>query len=675
MADARARGARGASPSPRPFVVHRPAPRACGSSASDDGVLPGDRPRRRAGRRALRPHEPRGAGVRRPPAEATRRRQGAGPRRAHATGDIVVDRRASASSTEPTTDEHASSCQDRHVVAHRRPSGVIDDAAIDEALRRGGRSCAVDGHEVVVVSSGAIAAGVARARAWRRTAHRHADAAGARRRSARAALMRVYDDIARHATASSPAQVLLAPHDFVDRRQYLHARQTLRAAARARRACPIVNENDAIADDEIRFGDNDRLAALVAHLVDADLLVLLTDTPGLLTADPRLDADASLIEEVVEVDRALEEPCRRRGLGAGERRHGVEAGRGQASPSWSGVRAVIAAADRPNVLADAVAGVGRRRARSCMPHERRLPARKLWIAFARRRGRARSSSTTGARRALVEREPSLLPGRRHRREGRLRRRRRGRGRGSRRRRVRQGPRAHRRASAALRWPAGAPSELPEGMAPRGRPPRRPRRAPLTAACQLARGGRPALAGGSSGAACSGASTACERSAQRSRPSPSCARISARRVWASTFAAACSTSSMRLSTDVSVSSACPWPWRSGPRSCRAPRRTSARPRRRSRRARPSPCSSAPASWPGRAATGASDARPASAAARSRSAATAALAWSAACADCRTSALRSSTSRSSAMSRLANASAAALYSAGLGRVALLRRRRRP
>ena len=67
-----------------------------------------------------------------------------------------------------------------------------------------------------------------------------------------------------------------------------------------------MNENDAMADDEIRFGDNDRLAALVAHLVGAERLVLLTDRPGLLTADPRLDAEASLIEEVAETDRELE---------------------------------------------------------------------------------------------------------------------------------------------------------------------------------------------------------------------------------------------------------------------------------------------------------------------------------------------------------------------------------
>src|SRR3546814_3366845 len=69
---------------------------------------------------------------------------------------------------------------------------------------------------------------------------------------------------------------------------------------------PIDNENDAIADDEIRFGDNDRLAALVAHLVAADLLVLLTDAPGLFTADPHLDDSASLIEEILEVDQSIE---------------------------------------------------------------------------------------------------------------------------------------------------------------------------------------------------------------------------------------------------------------------------------------------------------------------------------------------------------------------------------
>src|SRR2546430_11948500 len=100
-------------------------------------------------------------------------------------------------------------------------------------------------------------------------------------------------------------QVLLTPNDFVQRAQYLHARETLRRLLDLG-VVPIVNENDTVADDEIRYGDNDRLAALVSHLIGADLLVLLTDTPGLFTADPRLDTEASLIEEIAEVDAALE---------------------------------------------------------------------------------------------------------------------------------------------------------------------------------------------------------------------------------------------------------------------------------------------------------------------------------------------------------------------------------
>ena len=89
-----------------------------------------------------------------------------------------------------------------------------------------------------------------------------------------------------------------------------------RSAPRRPGVVPVVNENDAIADEEIRFGDNDRLAALVAHLVGAELLVLLTDTPGLLTADPRRDGEASLIEEVVEIDQQLERLAGGRGSGS-----------------------------------------------------------------------------------------------------------------------------------------------------------------------------------------------------------------------------------------------------------------------------------------------------------------------------------------------------------------------
>ena len=96
-------------------------------------------------------------------------------------------------------------------------------------------------------------------------------------------------------------QVLVTPYDFVHRTQYLHARDTLRRLLELG-VIPIVNENDTVADDEIRYGDNDRIAALVANMVRAEVLVLLTDTAGLFTADPRLDAEASLIEEIAAVD-------------------------------------------------------------------------------------------------------------------------------------------------------------------------------------------------------------------------------------------------------------------------------------------------------------------------------------------------------------------------------------
>ena len=138
--------------------------------------------------------------------------------------------------------------------------------------------------------------------------------------------MRVYDDtLARHNLIGG--QVLLAPLDFVHRQQYLHARQTLTRLLDLG-VVPIVNENDAIADDEIRFGDNDRLAALVAHLINADLLVMLTDTPGVFTADPRLNADASLIEEIARGRPRAGSRGGRLAVGPGERRYGVEVGGG-----------------------------------------------------------------------------------------------------------------------------------------------------------------------------------------------------------------------------------------------------------------------------------------------------------------------------------------------------------
>ena len=286
-------------------------------------------------------------------------------------------------------------------------TGQVDGAAVTK-LCADVAAVRASGHRVVVVSSGAIAAGrpVLGMRDVRRSGARATDLATLQAISAvgQSRLMRVYDDLlATHGLVGG--QVLLAPLDFVHRQQYLHARQTITRLLELG-VVPVVNENDAIADDEIRFGDNDRLAALTAHLVRADLLVLLTDAPGLLTADPRLDSEASLIQEVVEVDRELE---RMAGGAGSEWGSGGMASKLAAAKIavWSGIRVVIAGAERPHVLADAVAGrpgVGT----VVRARDRRLPARKLWIAFA-----VDAAGTVvvdeGARRALTERGTSLLP--------------------------------------------------------------------------------------------------------------------------------------------------------------------------------------------------------------------------------------------------------------------------
>ena len=260
------------------------------------------------------------------------------------------------------------------------------------------------GHHVVAVTSGAIAAGLPAIGMGGDL--RPSDAVTLQAVSAigQSRLMRVYDDcFASHGIVAG--QVLLAPLDFGIRQQYLHARGTLTRLLELG-VVPVVNENDAIADDEIRFGDNDRLSALVAHLVSADLLVLLTDAPGVLTADPRVDDSASLIEEVLEVDAELERVAG--GAGSARGSGGMSSKVAAANmAAWSGVRTVIAAAHRAGVLADAVAGVSGV-GTVVQPRSQRISARKLWIAFALESG-GRIAVDDGARRALLERGVSLLP--------------------------------------------------------------------------------------------------------------------------------------------------------------------------------------------------------------------------------------------------------------------------
>jgi glutamate 5-kinase len=278
--------------------------------------------------------------------------------------------------------------------------GVIDTALIDgvcaqvAALRE-------SRDRVVLVSSGAVSAGVAAlglpARPGDLPTLQALAALGQPR------LMHVYEAaLAAHGLVAG--QVLLVPHDFINRRQYLHARETLLRLLEL--GCvPVVNENDAIASDEIRFGDNDRLAALVSHLIGADLLLLLTDLAGLYNRDPRADPEAQLVAEVAATDPMLDVAAGGTGTsrGSGGMASKLTAAR---IASWSGVRAVIALATRENVLPSAVRGepVGT----TFHAHERRLPARKLWIAFASA-VEGRLVVDDGARAALVDRGTSLLP--------------------------------------------------------------------------------------------------------------------------------------------------------------------------------------------------------------------------------------------------------------------------
>lgn len=258
-----------------------------------------------------------------------------------------------------------------------------------------------EGHEVLLVTSGAVSAGVAALG----MAQRPTDVGTLQALAAigQSRLMERYNSVfAPHGVVTG--QVLLVPHDFGDRQQYLHARQTMLRLLELG-VLPVINENDAIANDEIRFGDNDRIAALVAHSVAADVLVLLTDQEGLYTKDPRSHSDAALIDVVTTDDDLLSVAAGSAGTarGSGGMASKLSAAR---IASWSGVRTVIARAARENVLVDAVdpaANVGT----TFLGRDRQLSARRLWIAFAAQPD-GRVVIDAGAVSAIESRGTSLL---------------------------------------------------------------------------------------------------------------------------------------------------------------------------------------------------------------------------------------------------------------------------
>lgn len=199
-------------------------------------------------------------------------------------------------------------------------------------------------------------------------------------------------------------QVLLTRHDTADRQAYLHARDTMERLL-SLGVVPVVNENDTVAVDEIRFGDNDTLAALVASMVKADLVVLLTDIEGLYSADPRVDREAELLAHVDELTEQLIAAAGGSGsaLGSGGMATKVEAAK---VLMRAGIPLVVCDGRRPEVVLKAVDGdaVGTKFASGGVG----LKARKLWIAL----GQNPSGEVTvddGAREALCAGGKSLLP--------------------------------------------------------------------------------------------------------------------------------------------------------------------------------------------------------------------------------------------------------------------------
>ena len=258
-----------------------------------------------------------------------------------------------------------------------------------------------NGVEVLLVSSGAIAEGMKRL-GWKTRPHEvnQLQAAAA---VGQMGLVQVYESLFREHGLET-AQILLTHDDLADRTRYLNARSTLTTLL-SLNVIPVINENDTVVTDEIKFGDNDTLAALVCNAIDADTLVILTDQQGLFNADPRKDASAKLIPEAKAGDPQLEVMAGGVGsaLGRGGMLTKVLAAK---KASLSGATTIIAHGRESRVLLRLHAGeaIGTRLRADALS----LQARKTWLA-----GHVKTSGAltldAGAAKAVLEGGKSLLP--------------------------------------------------------------------------------------------------------------------------------------------------------------------------------------------------------------------------------------------------------------------------
>lgn len=276
----------------------------------------------------------------------------------------------------------------------------LDHAALANWSAQIARLTAMD-KEVVLVSSGAVAEGMQRL-GWktRPSAIHELQAAAA---VGQMGLVQAYETSFRGHQLHT-AQILLTHEDLADRTRYLNALSTLRTLL-SLKVIPIINENDTVVTDEIRFGDNDTLGALVANLVEADVLVILTDQAGLYTADPRSNPDATLVTEARAGDPALEKMAG--GAGSAISRGGMLTKILAAKrAARSGAHTIIASGREPDVLVRLARGeaIGTQLMAASTP----LSARKTWLAD-HLQVRGKLMLDGGAVHALTVDGKSLLP--------------------------------------------------------------------------------------------------------------------------------------------------------------------------------------------------------------------------------------------------------------------------
>ncbi|HSD59958.1 MAG TPA: glutamate 5-kinase [Burkholderiales bacterium] len=258
-----------------------------------------------------------------------------------------------------------------------------------------------EGREVALVSSGAIAEGMQRLHWKERPSALHKLQAAAA--VGQMGLVQAYESCFRKHGLHA-AQVLLTHEDLSDRKRYLNARSTLLTLL-SMKVIPVINENDTVVTDEIRFGDNDTLGALVTNLIEADCLVILTDQEGLYTADPRKDPGATLVHKARAGDVELENMAGGAGsaIGRGGMITKVLAAK---RASRSGAHTIVASGREPDVLLRLARGeaLGTQLRSETVP----IAARKQWLAD-HLQLRGRLVLDAGAVKVLREQGKSLLP--------------------------------------------------------------------------------------------------------------------------------------------------------------------------------------------------------------------------------------------------------------------------